>query len=128
MRRQPHPPANDVLERFAERFDRCWLCGVTEPAWSSYPFRLQIHHAVRGANRAKAKYEECVLIRTCPMCHADKFDGMEPAKQLAIIIIHNPAAYDRLKFNELRGRAPESISEAEVQAWVDQLTAERKIA
>jgi len=46
----------------------------------------------------------------------DRLDGMEPVIQLALKAINDPSNYDRPRVNELRRRAPESITEDEVLA------------
>ena len=99
--REPKP-VSEVLERFATVYTRCWLCGVTNlNCWPG----LQIHHAARGADREKAREEECCMIRACQQCHSQLLDSMNPARQLALIRMNNPAAYDRIRFNRLRGGA-----------------------
>jgi Zn-finger nucleic acid-binding protein len=103
---------SEVLDDFAKEFDRCWLCGVK--ALNTWPPRLEIHHMARGPSRAQARDERCALIRTCPRCHAERLDGMSAAKQLAIKRMADPAGYDRVALNRLRGRADEAVTGAEV--------------
>ena len=46
---------------------------------------------------------------------------MPIAKQLAIVKLNNPQAYDRVKVSLLRGRQPEAITEAEVRRYLKRI-------
>lgn len=102
-----------VLESFAQEFNRCWLCGTL--AVNTWPPKIEIHHIVRGPLRQQAREEWCVLVATCQRCHQQYLDGMELATQLALKKINDPEHHDRLKVNELRHRAPDSVSEVDVK-------------
>lgn len=102
-----------VLADFAAEFQRCWLCGTA--AINTWPPRLEIHHIVRGPNRKKATGERCALIRTCPLCHEKRLDGMDVTAQLAIKLRSDPGGYDRVRVNRLRKRADEAVTEGEVR-------------
>lgn len=108
---------SEALAAFAEEYNRCWVCGTM--AIHTFPPRLEIHHIVRGADRAKAKDDRRVFIRTCQRCHQDRLDGMPLVTQYALKALHDPANFDRVGLNTLRGRAENAISEEEV---VDEIT------
>ena len=110
---------NDVLQTFADAFDRCWLCGVK--AINTWPPRLEIHHIARGCNRKKGQYERCNLVRTCQRCHAERLDGMPVAMQYALKLLHDRDGYDRVVLNLLRGRADDAVDELDVFAAYIQL-------
>ena len=75
---------------------------------------LQIHHICRGPHRKASREAECSLIRTCRNCHDVMLDAMPIARQIALVALYNPTAYDRIKVNTLRHRAPEAVTEQEV--------------
>jgi len=100
-RSEPPRVESKVLSEFADAQTRCWLCGTM--AIHTWPPRLEIHHAVRGADREKAREEVCCIVRTCQRCHTERLDSMPLARQLALIKKNNPDAYDRVKVNRLRG-------------------------
>jgi hypothetical protein len=102
---------SSLLADFAARFRYCWLCGQSDAA-TCYP--LQIHHICRGPHRKASREAECSLIRTCCSCHDAVLDAMSVARQIALVALYNPAAYDRVMVNVMRHRAPESVSEREV--------------
>ena len=101
-----------TLANFAGTFHRCWICNRT--AMQSMFGRLEIHHIARGVHRKKAKDKRSCLIRCCQPCHEKYLDGMEVVVQLAIKKMFDPEGYDRLEVNKLRRRAPEAITESEV--------------
>jgi len=108
-----------VLNDFASRFSKCWLCGVL--AANTWPPHLEIHHIVRGQNRAKVAEKECCLIRTCQRCHQERLDSMPIDKQLALVFLNNPAAYNRMAVNQLRQRADDAITADEVRIAVREM-------
>ena len=110
-----------VLAAFAAANDRCWLC-QSPGDWRG----LQVHHVARGCHRGKAREELCCLIRTCAGCHENLLDSMPVSRQLALVLIHNPLGYSRVRVNELRGRAPDSISEQDVAVEVARLWRDRR--
>ena len=97
---------------FAQAFPQCWNCPSTQG--------VQTHHICRGPHRAKAKTEECNLLRLCFRCHAI-VDGWPVAKQIALQAVNNPDAYDRVKVNLLRSRQPEAITEAQVRRYAKKI-------
>jgi hypothetical protein len=104
---------------FNRKFDRCFLCGARTN--ETFPPRLETHEITRGPSRAKSLQVRAALIRTCPPCHAGRLDGMSVVRQLAIKKFADPEGYDRLEVNRLRRRAPESITEAEVNYHFDDM-------
>jgi hypothetical protein len=48
-------------------------------------------------------------------------DVLPVAGQLALKRLSDPAGYDRVAVNRLRGRADEAITEAEVDEWVKRI-------
>ena len=97
-----------VLADFAEEFPQCWLCGATWP--------LEIHHIARGCHREGGRYVRANLIRACSACHRGKLDAMPIARQLAIKQLWDEENYDRQAVNLLRGRQPDALTPADVQA------------
>ena len=101
---------SSVLANFAAAFPHCWICGRT----GTDVLPLQIHHICRGPHRKTAREAECGLIRTCGDCHNAELDAMPVARQVALVAIYNPWAYDRVLVNTLRHRAENAVSEQEV--------------
>ena len=114
MRRQP-PPENDERQRFAREFPRCWLCDSTAH---------DVHEIARGVHRKRAVNERCAWLRTCRYCHDNKLAdyAIWPLeRQYALKMIYDPENYDRLRLNEIRGRADDAISEVDVAIQVAML-------
>lgn len=111
-----------ILSGFAAKFNYCWCC-LRKP-WDRT--QLQIHHCARGVNRKKSRECEATLVRCCRECHDKHMDGCSHLDQIALIAINNPFAYDRLLYNEMRGRAPDSISEKEVICAIARLIVSRE--
>jgi len=113
--------SSGVLEAFATEFAKCWLCGTR--AGNTWPPRLEIHHIARGPARAKAREERAALFRACQPCHRQRLDSMSVVVQLAVKCLADPAGYDRVLVNQLRGRADDAISEEDVAVAADAIRA-----
>lgn len=87
------------------------------------PFVLDIHEIARGSHRAEALHHRACWLRLCRACHEAIGDASAwpVAAQLALKKVHDPQWYDRELVNRVRGRAPESITEEEVDVWVEKL-------
>jgi hypothetical protein len=100
-------------EAWAMRWPRCWVC-----AWrAAWGHGAVIHHIVRGSSRHKDDLTTTLFL--CGTCH-DKHHLGEPAltlpEQLALKRHFDPKHYDLAHVCRLRGRAPTSIVEADVDA------------
>ena len=109
----------------------CWLCG------KRYRDRLVIHELIRGTGiRPKAVQEPATWVCVCWRCHNgspeaihNAFDAWEAeenvgvARQLALKQLRDPDRYDRVKVNRLSGWADEAITDNEVDAQLDWVTA-----
>jgi len=102
---------------WAREHAQCMICGER---WIDH---LHVHEIACGPARAKALEEPATWLRLCWRCHLDD-DGVHNyavwpiVRQLALKKVHDPEHYDRVKVNELRGRAAEAITEAEVMEEV----------
>ena len=88
---------------------RCAVCGATE--------NLAVHEIAKGSHREAALSEEEAWLVACWTCNSGPLNdySLWPIeRQLALKALCDAERYDRRKVNELRGRAPEAINEAEV--------------
>ena len=92
---------------WGKEHDACWLCGSR----GSDTAPLQTHEIARGPARQAALKHPAAWLRTCNDCHAKLPDV---AGQLALKRRHDEEYYDRVAVNQLRGRQPEAITEADV--------------
>lgn len=108
------------------QFDRCFACNQrhNHAAWW---MRLQTHEIARGPAKQAAMKEPAAWLRVCRQCHdaMDDYSKWPIARQLALKKLRDPEHYDRVKVNELRGEAPESITEEEVDEWVEKMRSEQ---
>jgi len=76
----------------------------------------EVHEIARGPARQKALEEPAAWLAVCRECHEQLGDySVWPVvRQLALKRLRDPNRYNRRKINELRHRAAEAISEAEV--------------
>lgn len=98
-------------DAFGVNHPHCWICGG---------MASDTHEIARGVNRAKAlKYVSCWL-RLCHHCHMTNIHGTgfwaRLDVQYALKLIQDGQHYNRVQLNEIRGRAPDAISELEVAA------------
>jgi hypothetical protein len=92
---------------------------VCDVPWCDQPVHV-LHEIARGPSRAAALDRPAAILRLCNACHEEVHAVPVPvACQLAIKKLSDPETYDRLEVNRLRHRAPESITEPEVQGWAD---------
>lgn len=103
-------------QAFRESWAWCWICGEAA---------TDIHEIARGCHRAQSLAERCNWIRCCRSCHADLSDyGRFPVVwQYALKLIWDQDFYDRIRINELRGRASEAVTDAEVREVMQEVFA-----
>ena len=89
-----------------------WLC-----QWCNASQANDLHEISRGAGRNASLSERAAWLHLCSDCHR-QMNWLPVAGQLAIKRLTDFEFYDRVKVNTLRGRAPESITESEVDLWV----------
>lgn len=95
---------------FRRKFTKCFLlCGSDG---------TDVHEIARGSFRQKALEEPATWLKVCRPCHDGDLEFLTIAQQLAYKLINDPANYDRLRVNELRRRAPNSVSERDVAVEV----------
>lgn len=98
--------------------DYCMACGARRG--------LETHEIASGPARQKALKIPATWLRLCNGCHQgdegfDNYAVWPIVRQLALKKRCDPEYYDRVQVNLLRGRAPEAITEAEVdEAGPDQ--------
>lgn len=92
-------------DEFRHHFTKCWICGQAA---------TDVHEIARGPSRQAALKEPAAYFRCCRECHQGELDSMPIAKQLGYKLLHDATRYNRAKVNELRHRAKDAISEADV--------------
>jgi len=103
-----------------ERWDGCMACG--HKPWRGN--HHEVHEIAGGPGRKAAMKDPAAWLYLCRTCHRG-FAGVHDyeiwpiARQLALKKKRDPEHYDRVKVNQLRGRADEAITEAEVDAYLD---------
>ena len=101
---------------------RCWVC---ELSFKRSTTGSQTHEIARGPFKQAAMLEPAAWIQVCQYHHSQMGPPEWPiVKQLALKKLKNPEHYDRRKVNLLRGRQPEAITEAEVDAELLKLKGE----
>lgn len=111
---------------FGKQFTKCFLCGTM--AIHTWPPLLETHEIARGPHRKEALENRCALLRTCQRCHEQYLDSMPIVTQLAIKAMNDGAYLDIEKTNLLRDRAPGAITDEEVAAEIDRLSAAMRVA
>jgi hypothetical protein len=111
-RQRRNAACRDLRDEYRAEFPRCQWCGERA---------TDLHEIARGASRNAALSERCCWLHLCRACH-EIVGGLPVVAQLAIKWLADPIGYDRRKVNEIRGRAPEAISEGDVDEWVRRLT------
>lgn len=99
---------------FVREYGFCWACFSSD--------RIDCHEMAKGCHRGQAikKENRCAWFVACyqhNMFELNDYSVWPIARQLALKKIHDPAHYDRVAFNILRGREPDAISAAEVRSW-----------
>ena len=101
-------------DKWRKQWDRCMACGST--------WRLEVHEIARGPARQRALHEPAAWLFLCHGCHHDEFDDYSVwplARQLCLKRKYDNPNYDREAVNRLRGRAPNAITEADVDQYTD---------
>lgn len=108
-RRQQLVDNQPEREAFRLEFPKCMVPWCLRPA-------LEVHEIARGPARKQAVGERCTWLHVCRLCHTDmgQYSRWPLVRQYALKALADRAYYDRLRLNELRGRAPNAISEREV--------------
>lgn len=113
----------DARSQFARDYGRCMVC---LDAWRSadfFPRCLEVHEIARGPARKKAVKSPAAWLLLCRQ-HHEQMGSLVVwpiVRQLALKRLRDPERYDRVAVNLLRGRAPEAITEAEVEAELKSL-------
>lgn len=104
--------ANEARAEFLREFARCFACGLGEnQVWPP----CAVHEMASGPARYAAIQQRAAWLVLCGPCHARLHaENWSVAYQLALKKKHDPAYYDRRLVNTLRGRAPEAVTEDEV--------------
>ena len=97
---------------YREKFPRCQWPGCLKTA-------TELHEIARGPARQIAIGEICCFLHLCQKDHrlCDDYSIRPLARQLAVKQIADPDGYDLQRFNIIRGRAPNAITQEEVTAW-----------
>lgn len=115
-----------VRQRWVAEAKACWICGHG-PA---RPHRgrladlsnLCVHEILNGPLRALALDKAFARLVICWYCNGyvvtNKKDWPE-ARQLAVLLAHDPDGYDLVAFNKLANpRAPNRVTQSEVEQWL----------
>ena len=115
-KRQQIERAKQARTDFQYDYPACMMCGKQS---------TDTHEIARGAYRNQAYGSRCAWLRLCRNCHSLVGDaGQWPiARQLALKKVCDPGSYDAQTVNQLRGRHMFAITEAEVDAYIDNLPA-----
>jgi len=110
QRQRKNLASRSVREQMKEDFPCCMRC---------HRWAHDTHEISRGAFRAKSLGERCAFLRLCRKCHEDLHRNWSLEQQYCLKRMMDPGHYDRVRLNELRGREPGAIIDAEVEAEVD---------
>ena len=104
--------ANRERAEFVREFSRCFNCNVGPNVWPP----LSCHEIASGPARGKAIQYRAAWLCLCGACH-DRLhrENWTVAAQLLLKLRNDPTFYDRDLVNRLRGRAPDAVSESEVE-------------
>lgn len=110
LRNQVKPMEEEILRAFP----KCVYCTINDATC--------IDHIAGGASRDRALSERCACNASCLACNLG--DANDPTKfpilrKLAVKLVTDGEFFDLKKFNELRGRAPNAITLADVSAFLD---------
>lgn len=108
----------DQRHQFLLEYGRCMVCGDGWRFADYFPKVLDPHEIARGPARRKAVDCPAAWLVLCRQHHEEMGDySVWPVvAQLALKRLRDPEHYDRQAVNLLRGRAPEAITDAEVDA------------
>ena len=110
--------ANQARAEFRREFSRCFACGLgANQVWPP----CAVHEIASGPGRFKAIQERAAWLVLCGPCHARLHaENWTVAYQLALKFRNDPAFFDRRLVNTLRGRAPDAVTEEEVNEIVEE--------
>jgi len=118
-------------KEWARTYLFCFACGRSSFTGNSYdkdigPWRFECHEIPRGVHRQRALKHPAAWLQLCQGlnggCH-EEMSGMPIAVQLALKKRADPEHYDREAVNRLRRRAPDAVTEAEVDevlGWLEE--------
>lgn len=108
-RRAEDRTADAAREEFAVEFPRCMVPGCQRSS-------VDVHEIARGPARRVAYQERCAWLSLCRTCHdaMDDYSRWPLERQYALKALRDTEHYNRVRLNEMRGRAPDAISEREV--------------
>ena len=98
---------------YKAEFELCMLCNKK--------LSTDVHEIARGTYRAQAKLKPSCWLTLCRGCHSamDDYSTWPITRQLALKLIVDPGRFDLAEVNEVRGRAIDAISLAEVVQHLD---------
>jgi hypothetical protein len=107
-----HEDYSDATVAWANLFNRCWRC----QNFGDWGYGLVIHHFVRGTSRVKNNLATTSIL--CQCCHHEEHNGddLGVVGMLALKKQYDPNYYDLAEVLRLRGRAPGSITEDDVDS------------
>lgn len=113
-RRELRKQVAEMEQEILDDFPRCVYCGVRPSTC--------IDHIAGGASRHNALKERCACNASCLECNLG--DANNPNKfpilrKLAVKLVTDGEFFDLVKFNTLRGRAPNAITLADVSAFLE---------
>jgi hypothetical protein len=118
MRRQSAKRQKRNAEWGPVRRDFCIEMGVCAKCSRQAP--LDCHEIARGAAREAALSRREAWLALCRNCHdsMDDYSVWPVERQLALKLLSDPAWFNIQVVNELRGRAPDAITLAEVADYL----------
>ena len=98
----------EAREAYLMTFPVCQICDRAAA--------VEIHEIVRGGSRRLAYGQRAAWLSLCRNCHeiAGDYGKLPLPGAYGFKGIRDPAFYDRVALNRLRGRADEAVSEADV--------------
>src|SRR5688500_17522972 len=103
---------NPIRDDYRAMFPLCQWCRA-----NGYIVRSKLHEFSSCAARSASLGVRAALLQLCADSHR-LMDWLQVDAQPAIKRLVDPDGYDRRAVNVLRGRAPEAITEREVDRWV----------
>lgn len=117
---------------FLREYCFCWCCGwlYDTPHPKGHPVAtLDCHEIASGPARKRAVKDRSAWMVACRYCNGHELTDKTVwpiERQLALKKILDPEHYNRVRVNELRGRAPEAITDEEVEVFVKEALTEIK--
>lgn len=117
-KRAKYPSAAQLEERraWADGRIKCWICG-------KWGFDVQTHEVASRAQAPNRWADVRNYFCACAFCNCHVLNHLPESLQLAYKRHFDIENYDRVFVNRIRGRADDAISEGEVRAWKDFVTA-----